>query len=248
MTATDPGKLIVTQTFGVGVGDRLVRAVFEGTLAAMARGHLASARMTLGRRVAARADDPLRGTNFLLAWGGADAQAASPSRRWTLWDQGDVQDFRGEPTGTSGYEGDVRTGYLEFDVRLTDRWLAGVALARSSGAGDWNTGSASGRLTTTLTAIHPYVRWSNGATSVWTMVGGGRGTADNARAAGRSLGLGLGLVEVRRALGAVGGGVQVGLRGDAALARLSTEEGTGTLDALRVNVNQLGREFDRLRL
>ena len=312
VTATDPGGLTVTQTFGVGVGDRLVRAMFEGTLAAMARGHLASARMTLGRRVAAGADepsrltvmgravplgtaavraeaeqlaanwllglasradgsreaaaapgdrsgapalglsslrgslgvagvgseDPMRGTNFLLAWG-ADAQTASPSRRWTLWGQGDIQDFRGEPTGASGYEGDVRTGYLGLDVRLTDRWLAGVALARSSGAGDWNTGSASGRLTTTLTAIHPYVRWSNGATSVWTMVGGGRGTADNARAAGRSLGLGLGLVEVRRALGALGGGVEVGLRGDAAWARLSTEEGTGTLDALRVNVNQL---------
>ena len=313
VTATDPGGLTVTQAFGVGVGDRLVRAMFEGTLAAMARGHLASARMTLGRRVAAGADepsrltvmgravplgtaavraeaeqlaanwllglasradgsreaaaapgdrsgapalglsslrgslgvagvgseDPMRGTNFLLAWGGADAQTASPSRRWTLWGQGDIQDFRGEPTGASGYEGDVRTGYLGLDVRLTDRWLAGVALARSSGAGDWNTGSASGRLTTTLTAIHPYLRWSNGATSVWTMVGGGRGTAEDARAAGRSLGLGLGLVEVRRALGALGGGVEVGLRGDAAWARLSTEEGTGTLDALRVNVNQL---------
>ena len=316
VTAQDPGGLTVTQTFGMGVGDRL-RAVFEATLAAMGRGHLASARMTLGRRVAARADepsqltvmgrpvplgaaavraeaeqlvtnwlmglaseagrsreaaaepggrsgapalglsslrgsfgvagggsdDPLRGTNFLLAWGGADAQAASPSRRWTLWGQGDVQEFRGEPTGTSGYEGDVRTGYLGLDVRLTDRWLAGVSLARSSGAGDWNTGSASGRLTTTLTAIHPYVRWSDGATSVWTMVGGGRGTAEDARAAtaaaaGRALELGLGLVEVRRAIGAVGG-VQVGLRGDAAWARLSTEEGTGTLDALRVGVNQL---------
>ena len=318
VAATDPGGLTVTQTFGVGVGDRLVRAVFEGTLAAMGRGHLASARMTLGRRVAARAaepsrltvmgravplgtaavraeaerlatnwllglasqaggsreraavagersgapalglpslreslgigggrsEDPLRGTNFLLVWGGSGAQEASPSRRWTLWGQGDVQGFEGEPTGASGYEGDVRTGYVGLDVRLTDRWLAGVALARSSGAGDWNTGSAGGQLTTTLTAIHPYVRWSDGATSVWTMVGGGRGTAENARVATgggaeSALELGLGLVEVRRALGAVGGGLQVGLRGDAAWARLSTEGGTGTLDALRVDVNQL---------
>ena len=342
VTATDPGGLAATQAFGVGVGDGLVRAVFEGTLAAMGRGHLASARMTLGRRVAAGAaeqsqltvmgravplgtaavraeaerlattwllgravplgtaavraeaerlatnwllglaarearsreepaeagersgapslglpslgrppgiggagpEDPLRGTNFLLAWGGSGARAQSPVRRWTLWGQGDVQGFEGGPTGASGYEGDVQTGYVGLDVRLTDRWLAGVALARSSGAGDWNTGSTGGQLTTSLTAIHPYLRWSDGATSVWTMVGGGRGTAENTRAATgagaeSALELGLGLVEVRRALGAVGGGLRVGLRGDAAWARLSTEEGGGTLDALRADVNQL---------
>ena len=124
----------------------------------------------------AASEDPLRGTNFLLAWGGSGAQEASAGRRWTLWGQGDVQEFEGEPTGASGYEGDVRTGYVGLDARLTDRWLAGVALARSIGAGDWNTGSAGGQLTTTLTAIHPYVRWSNGATSVWAAAGARRKT------------------------------------------------------------------------
>ena len=53
VTAEDGGGLTATQTFAVGVGDRLVRGVVGDTLAGMARSHLASARMTLGRRVTA---------------------------------------------------------------------------------------------------------------------------------------------------------------------------------------------------
>ena len=303
-------RVVVTVT----VNDHLVQAVAGDTLAAMGRGHLASARMTLGRRVmagrgeqsrltvlgqsvplgtaAARAavermamsllspmdtatygapgrglglsspagtqpgaapapggfgggwNQGLTGTNFLLAQGDGDPGAARPGRRFTVWGQGDVQMFRGTSSTLSGYEGDVRTAYLGIDSRLTDRWLAGVALARSWAAGDWHAGGARGRITTTLTAVHPYLRWSDGATSVWTMVGGGRGAAANERAVtggqeSSGLGLRLGVVEVRRRLGTVGGGVQLGLRGDAAWAELTTEAGDETIDALRVAVNQV---------
>ena len=302
-------RVVVTAT----VNDHLVQAVAGDTLAAMGRGHLASARMMLGRRVmaergeqsrltvigqsvplgttAARAaaermamsllspmdtatygapgrglglsspagrqpgaapalggfdggwNQGLTGTNFLLAQGDGDPGEVRSWRRFTVWGQGDVQMFRGTPSTVSEYEGDVRTAYLGVDSRLTDRWLAGVALARSGAAGDWQAGGARGRMTTTLTAVHPYLRWSDGATSVWTMVGGGRGAAANERAvtgAGEASGLGLrlGVVEVRRRLGTVGGGVQLGLRGDAAWARLTTEAGDETIDALRVEVNQ----------
>ena len=55
VTAADPGGLTATQTFAVGVDDRLIREVLWNTLAAMARSHLASARMALGRRAAADA-------------------------------------------------------------------------------------------------------------------------------------------------------------------------------------------------
>ena len=60
VTAEDPEGLTATQTFTVGVDDRLVRAVMSDTLAAMARSHLASARMTLGRRVEAGAGEESR--------------------------------------------------------------------------------------------------------------------------------------------------------------------------------------------
>ena len=53
VTAEDAGGLTATQTFTVGVSDRLVRGAVWDTLAGIARSHLASARMTLGRRVTA---------------------------------------------------------------------------------------------------------------------------------------------------------------------------------------------------
>ena len=51
VTARDPGGLETRQVFRVGTSDRKARMVLDETLAAMARAHLASARMTLGRRV-----------------------------------------------------------------------------------------------------------------------------------------------------------------------------------------------------
>ena len=352
VTAEDPGGLTATQTFGAGVSDRLARAVLGNTLAAMARSHLASARMTLGRRVTAGAgeesrltvmgrsvplgtaaartaaqqmlagwlssaawsrasaqgqagsygtagawpglgalpsagfgvpavgglrpggmspglagglhgfgdfgggsDALLRGTEFQLALGGGDAGAAGAGRRWGVWGQGDIQTFQGTPAAfgyDSRYDGDVRTGYVGVDARLSARWLAGVAVARSGGVGDWRAGTAGGRLTATLTALHPYVQWSDGATSVWTTAGGGWGEAENVREATgvvgtTDLGLRLGLVEVRRRLGAAGGSVQFGVRADAAWAQLATERGDETVDAQRAAVNQmrLGADVSR---
>ena len=52
VTATDPGGLTATQRVTVGVSDRTGRAVLSDAFAAMARSYLASARMTLERRVA----------------------------------------------------------------------------------------------------------------------------------------------------------------------------------------------------
>ena len=51
VTASDVEGLTATQSFGVQVGDRLVRAVMTDTLAALGRGHLSSARSTIGRHL-----------------------------------------------------------------------------------------------------------------------------------------------------------------------------------------------------
>ena len=341
VTAEDASGLTAAQTFTVGVDDRLVGGVLGNTLAAMARSHLASVRMTLGRRVtagpegsrltvmgrpvplgkaAARQaaeqmlagwlpsvawpgatahghppygtpgaspalgahpggglggpahgsllsgpagglsgfagfgggpDALLRGTAFELGLGG-DGDGGTPSgRRWGVWGQGDIQTFRGAPTPLE-YDGDVRTGYVGVDARLAERWLAGVAVARSAGAGDWQVGASGGRLRAALTALHPYVQWSDGATSVWTMAGGGWGTAENARKAAvpaetSDLGLRLGLVELRRRLGAAPGGAEFGLRADAAWTELRTADGGESVDLLAAAVDQqrVGAEVSR---
>ena len=328
VTAEDPGGAMATQVFRVTTTDRRPRAVLEDALAAIGRGHLASARATLGRRMeatgaeetritlAGRAvplgvgeavplgvgeaaalgraeverwlagmtgatggrgwtgpgtgagtEDAFRSaalalpfgaggraaalglgsafgagqTEFLLALGSAQA----PEGRWTLWGQADVQGFEGEREEAAQYEGSVRTAWVGVDTRLGERWLAGLALSRSSADANWRSGSESGQLSTGgVTSVQPYLRWSNGTTTVWAMAGGGRGTAASDRKTyglrrESSLALRLGLMEVRRRLATVGGGVQLGLRGDAAWARLSTAAGDEIIEGLRVDVHQV---------
>ena len=133
---------------------------------------------------------------------------------------------------------------MGVDARLRDRWLAGVAVSRSRGEGDWTFGSSTGRLSTTLTSVQPYLRWSDGGTTIWATAGGGRGAAENERVLyglqeESDLGLRLGLVEVRRQLATVGPGVELQLRGDASWARLTTAAGDELIDALEVDVRQL---------
>ena len=367
VTAQDEGGLTGTQTFLVGVSDRLVRGAVSDTLAGMARSHLASARTTLGRLVttgrrrqasrvtvlgrrvplskaaASRAAgrmltqwlspwtphgavggapglgagagarfgaaaigagpggvmpggampggampggagglhgpagagyggvsgglsgglgrfggfrggaDPLRGSEFRLALGGSqDAEERSgPGRRWHVWGQGDVQTFQGAPSAATDYDGELLTAYVGADTWVSRQWLAGVAVARSRGEGDWRAAGSHGSLATTLTAVHPYVRWSDGTTAVWATAGGGWGEAENVRRNGRTgesgLGLRLGLVELQRRLSGSAGGVRFGVRADAAWAELRTAAGTESIDdqAVAVNQTRVGAEVTR---
>ena len=291
VSASDAAGLTATQSFGVQVGDRLVRAVMTDTLAALGRGHLSSARATIGRHLelggseatrlmvggqllsldawdrmgaggleqsnellfrAAQLrqrlsatdlvgtsaaprlgrsgaglmggafgggwDRLLQGTDVLLSFGNQD-EAAGPSsaggRRWTVWGQGDLQTFRGAETEHEEYDGDLRTGYLGLDARLGEKWLVGAAVARSGGGGDWRVGGSSGRMTTALTVVHPYLRWGGRDTSVWALAGIGQGSAENmgmltGKQETSPLRLGLGLVEGRRRLATTGGGLTGG--------------------------------------
>ena len=193
---------------------------------------------------------PVSGTDFTFGWPVQAADSARPGVAWSLWGQADVQRYDGgadesgsTPAGIgAGYEGDLRVQYLGLDAQLPG-WLFGVAMGRSRGAGDWNAGSAEGRLSTSMTSVHPYLRWSGGATSVWTTFGAGRGEARNERTATGRVGtspldLSVGLVEFQRRLVRTDGAVEFGLRADAGWASLSTGEGTETVDDLRGRVHQ----------
>ena len=126
-------------------------------------------------------------------------------------------------------------------------------MARSNAGGDWSFGSSTGRLTTRLTSLQPYLRWSDGGTSIWATAGGGRGSAQNERTRyglleESGLGMRMGLVEVRRRLATVGPGVELALRGDASWAQLATAEGGELIDALEADVHQLRVGVDVSRL
>ena len=177
------------------------------------------------------------GTEWMFAFGEEQAPDDGGGRPWRFWGQGDLQTFTGVPTPQQGYEGDLRTGWAGIDRAIGKRWLAGVAVARSRGIGDWHAGSAGGRLETTLTALHPYLRWSDGTSSLWAMAGGGLGTAENARTTGRvgetDLTFGLGLFEVRRSIAG-----WFGLRADGGWVRLSTVDGAESVDGHLATVDQ----------
>ena len=187
-------------------------------------------------------DRLLRGTDVLLSFGGGEG--APGGGRWTVWGQGDVQTFAGSPGESVNYDGDLRTAYVGVDTRLGSRWLAGVALSRSAGGGNWNVGPSGGRLGTVLTAVHPYARWSGSGTTVSAMAGVGRGTSENTRTLvdrpeSSGLSLGLGQVDARRNLATTLGGLQIDLRGEAAWARLSTGAGEESVDRLAAGVHRL---------
>ena len=196
-------------------------------------------------------DQALQGTDVLLSFGGQpEEEAVGRQRRWTIWGQGDLQAFRGTPDTVRDYEGDLRTAYVGVDALAGRRWLFGAAVGRSGGRGTWQAGTTPGRLNTTLTTVYPYLRWGSGDTTVWAVAGTGRGTANLTRAAidrddASPLRLTLGLLEGRRRLATVGGGLRIGLRGEASAAQLATGEGDDTIDALRAGVRRLrgGIEF-----
>ena len=192
-------------------------------------------------------DQALPATDILMAFGGDDASTEEPTGggpRWTVWGQGDLQTFRGTPEPVKGYEGDLRTGYLGVDAQVTRHWLLGVAMARSGGSGAWQRGASAGELSTTLTRVHPYVRWADGDTAVWGVFGAGRGTATHVRTLtgmGESspLSLGLGLLEGRRRVATVGRGFDIGVRAEASWAHLATGGGDETIDDLEAGVRRV---------
>ncbi|MXZ57083.1 MAG: tandem-95 repeat protein [Rhodothermaceae bacterium] len=334
VTAEDTEGLQVTQSLHVQVSDGPQRALLENMLAATVRAHLASVRMTIGRRVNANhCESPrltVRGRPVPLGRAAmktslnklvtdarsATAQALSGRSRASyravdeftmpmsfepgsgrsaadrqmanikavpmqvlgfggsgvvttgttelvllrgtgkrsgcraapplvLWSQGGLQSFRGKPETygyKSNYDGNLWTGYVGLDARLGKSWLAGLALSRSRGTGDWRVGTSDGELTQTMVAIHPFLRWANESTSVWALVGRGKGNAENLRTAGRmgtsALDLRLGLVELETSLGR-SGKLGFSLMGDASWAELKTEDGEESVDGQHVRVNQV---------
>ena len=103
VTAEDPGGLTATQAFLVTTTDRQARGVVEDTLAAMGRGHLASARATLGRRVEATGREESRvtvaGLQVPLGKGGAAGAGRAVAERWVTGVAG------GMPLPSAGWNG-----------------------------------------------------------------------------------------------------------------------------------------------
>ena len=122
----------------------------------------------------------LLGSSFRLAPGGGSAGSAGTG--WTAWGRAARSRFDGDADGLA-LDGDVTTFTLGADAAWS-RWLAGVALAHSTGEGGYRDHAArdghpdrgSGTLESTLTSVHPYARYRAGERlTLWGMLGYGAG-------------------------------------------------------------------------
>ena len=119
-----------------------------------------------------RLRDVLLGSSFRLALG--DDEAAPGHRRLTAWGRVAGTQFNGRD-GALTLDGNVLTGTVGVDSAW-DRWLAGVAVSHSLGGGSF-TGDGDGDFdSSTLTSIHPYLRYAvNERVEVWSVLGYGWG-------------------------------------------------------------------------
>ena len=124
----------------------------------------------------------LLGSAFHLTHGGETDGAGGASTRWTAWGGAASSSFDGEADGLI-VDGDVTTFTFGADA-ARGRWLGGVALAHSTGEGGYrdhgdtedHDGLGSGTLESTLTGVHPYLRFrANERLMLWGILGHGTG-------------------------------------------------------------------------
>lgn len=198
------------------------------------------------REVRVESLDWLAGTSFVVPLY-ADSPEAHPGKvsGLTLWGRGDIQSFRAQ---RSSVDGEIRTAYIGLDTGQSDDGLLGAALSHSRGDTDFayesSGGSGSGRLRTSLTAVHPYLRWRVGDNgTLWTILGLGRGRIEDQRADSSERGdLSMFMVSFggRHDLSSPGQ-VDLALLGDAAFLGMKskTDSQQGVLDDLSSSMRRL---------
>ena len=127
-------------------------------------------------RLSAR--DFLAGTAFNLSLGRnglASGNASDPCSPWSVWGRGAFSEFE----SSDGTDGEVFTGYVGADLRMSSSMLLGVALSHSAGDMDYSldaTPAIPGEVDANLTSVLPYAHWSPiESMGLWGMLGVGWG-------------------------------------------------------------------------
>ena len=191
-------------------------------------------------------NDLLRSSAFEISLNAAEDsdEMDAGSAQWTVWGRGDLQFFESRPERGSTYDGDMNAGYLGVDARLDDRWLAGLAVSRTSAQADYDTGGAGsgegGHLEVTLMGVHPYLRYVADARSeLWTILGGGQGEIENTSAGDMTretsdMRMMMGAAGIRRSLDPFGS-LDLAYLSDVGFARVETDAGLEAIDGLTVD-------------
>ena len=205
----------------------------------------------------------LLGSSFLLNLSDGEAAPKGTGLRWTAWGRAATASrFDGEADGYS-LDGDVTTVTLGADA-ARGRWLGGLALAHSVGAGGYRAGIAtaadmgnsSGKPESSVTSVHPYLRFkASEHLSFWGVLGYGKGelTLETERAGNRRH-WNTGIEMWMAAAGARGvlvaakdtGGFELAARTDAQFMRMSSASATEAAESGRLAAARA--ETSRLRL
>ena len=175
--------------------------------------------------------DILSGSSFRSSWGDQKSH-----RRLTAWGRAAATSFSGDDAGMA-VDGDAMSLILGADAAWS-RWLAGAALAHTSGSGSDRTASG-GTLTGSVTAVHPYLRMrATDQLSAWATLGWGTGDLELETDSGaawktpasmRMAAGGLRGVLLRR-----GSGLELAGRLDARATRMTSETTNGDASRLRM--------------
>ena len=172
-----------------------------------------------------RLRDVLLGSSFRLALG--DDDAAPGDLRLTAWGRVAGTQFSGRD-GALTLDGNVLTGTVGVDSAW-DRWLTGVAVSHSLGGGSFTGDRAGDFDSSTLTSLHPYLRYAfNERVDVWSVLGYGWGDMTLEPGTGGTL-----ETDTTLLMGAFGGrgillsapdnaGFQLATRTDAMLTRMTS--------------------------
>ena len=205
----------------------------------------------------------LLGSSFVLSLGGAEGNGAGTA--WTAWGRAAASRFDGEADGLV-LDGDVTTFTFGADA-ARGRWLGGVALAHSTGEGGYrdhddtgdpsHPGRGSGTLESTLTSVHPYLRFeASERLSLWGVLGYGTGDLTLAVDAAGNRPRQSWQTDTEMRMAAAGargvllsaadtGGFELAARGDARLVRMFSDAATGADGAGRLSESE--SQTSRLR-
>ena len=191
--------------------------------------------------------DLLLASAFRLDLSGGEAAAKDGDLRWTAWGRADATRFDGAADGYS-LDGDVTTVTLGADAER-GRWLGGLAVAHSVGAGGWRAGIAtaadrgnsSGKPESSVTSVHPYLRFqASEHLSFWGVLGYGKGklTLETERAGNRrhwNTGTEMWMAAAGARIVMLAakdtGGFELAARTDAQFVRMNSQGTTGTAES-----------------
>ena len=191
-------------------------------------------------------------------WAGECGSGAvgEESRPWTLWAGTDLQWARGG-TDSSDFDGEWQLYYLGADRAFREQWLAGLSLSQVQGEVDYSfdedATTGAGQLSSSLTAIYPYLHGQLSSNlELWAIGGIGFGDVENERehvdgdADQGDLQMRLLSLGLRRSLSQAGSTIDLALTSDAGFLNLSAE-GDGSLDGAEASIGRfrLGLELSR---